>query len=159
MRWDLVDSFKFLKKGQSSVAFKSFSGSEDFFEEHFPGKPLVPDVLFIEMIAQAGGVLYGYGIDFQREVILAKIFEATFLKAVSPPCCFEIEAHLEEEREEGGLISGTVKMGAELVARAKLLLLTIESFETDRKTQIVFSESFLKHYDIYNIAKLSGDVI
>jgi len=159
MKWDLVDKFEFLKKGESSRAVKSFSGSEDFFVENFPGKPVVPDPLFVEMIAQAGGVLYGYGIDFKQEVILAKVSEAKFPKAVSPPCTFQIEAFIEEEREEGAWITGTVKTGKDLVAEARILLIAVESFEAGRKTQIVFSETFLKHFDIYNIAKLSEAMV
>ncbi len=138
---------------------KSFSGHEDFFKEHFPGKPLVPEPLFIEMIAQAGGVLYGFGIDFKKEVILAKVSEAKFLRDVSPPCCFHIEAFIEEEREEGAWISGTVKMEDQPVAEARILLVTVDSFETNRKTRAVFSETFLEHFDIYNIAKLSEEKV
>ena len=155
MRWDLIEKFEVLKKGENSIAVKSFSGREDFFKEHFPGRPLIPDPLFIEMIAQVGGVLYGFGMDFQKEVILAKVSEARFLRPVSPPCRFWIEARIEEEREEGAWISGTVKIEDQLAAEARILLVTVESFETDRKTQVVFSETFLEHFDVYNVARLS----
>ena len=94
MRWDLVDTFEVLKKGRHSKAWKAFDGTEDFFQDHFPGNPVVPGTLMIEMIAQAGGVLYGLGLDFKKEIILAKIASASFPKEVSPPCRFLIEASL-----------------------------------------------------------------
>ncbi|OIO37069.1 MAG: hypothetical protein AUJ72_05305 [Candidatus Omnitrophica bacterium CG1_02_46_14] len=154
MRWDLIEKFEVLKKGEVASAVKSFTGFEDFFSENFPGNPLVPEPLFIEMIAQAGGVLFGLGLDFKKEVILAKILEANFFQSVKPPCQFLIEARVDDEREEGAWISGTVKLGEKIVAEASILLVTIDSLEGN-KTQVVFNENFLKHYDIYHIAKVS----
>ena len=155
MRWDLVDSFEVLKKGSVSKAWKSFDGTEDFFQGHFPSKPVVPGTLLIEMIAQAGGVLYGLGLDFKKEVILAKIALAFFPKEVFPPCRLWIEANLEKEREEGAWVSGTVKLNGELVANAEILLVTMDALEEGRQESVVFNDGFLKHYDIYNVAKAS----
>ena len=158
MRWDLIGNFEVLKKGRYAVATKSFSGDEDFFEDHFPGKPLVPQTLMIEMIAQAGGVLFGFGFDFNKEVILAKISEASFTREVAAPCDFLIRAELEEEREEGARISGSVSVpGAEIIAEARILLVTFDSLGSGRGKSIVFNDAFLKHYDIYNVAKASED--
>lgn len=155
MRWDLLDKFHVLKKGQTAKAVKTFSGKEDFFAEHFPGRPLVPEPLFIEMIAQAGGVLLGLGIDFKKEVILAKIAKANFLKAVAPPCSLEVEAKIDEAREEGAWISGTVRHHNTLIAEATLLLVTMDSLVEGLNGKIVFNDSFLKHYDVYEVAKMS----
>ena len=157
MRWDLIEHFEVLKKGHYSRARKSFTGEEDFFKDHFPGRPLVPETLLVEMIAQAGGVLFGVGINFEKEVILAKISEARFLREVPPPCQLLVEATIEKEREEGAWISGTVNLGGDLVAEAKILLITIETLGEDRRKQIVFNENFLKHYDILNVVKMSEE--
>ena len=158
MRWDLIDKFEILKKGECARASKSFSGEEDFFAEHFPGRPLVPEPLFIEMIAQAGGVLLGLGMDFKKEVILAKIAHARFFTPVVPPCCFTIEAKIDEEREEGAWISGTIRQKDTLVAETTLLLVTIDAFGDGKNGSIVFNDTFLKHYDVYHVAKISGSL-
>ena len=158
MRWDLIGNFKALKKGRYALAEKSFSGSEDFFEDHFPGRPLVPETFFIEMIAQAGGVLFGYGLDFKKEVILAKVSEARFALEAAPPCSFLIRAELEEEREEGAWITGSVTLGSEKIAEARLLLVTFDSLGGGNGKNIVFNEDFLRHYDIYNVAKAAEQV-
>ena len=155
MRWDLVDRFEVLKKGRYSGAWKTFDGSEDFFSDHFPGKPTVPSTLLIEMIAQAGGVLYGLGMDFKKEVILAKIASAVFPKEVFPPCRLWIEASLDKEREEGAWVSGTVKLEGELVASAEILLVTMDVLKEGRQESVVFNDGFLKHYDVFNVAKAS----
>ena len=154
MRWDLIEKFEILKKGEYAAAVKSFTGREDFFSEHFPGHPLVPEPLFVEMIAQAGGVLFGLGLDFKKEVILAKILNASFFRAVRPPCSFWVEVRIDEEREEGAWISGFVKQGDETIAKASILLVTIDSLEANKK-KIVFNDDFLEHFDVYNVAKAS----
>ena len=109
------------------------------------------------MIAQTGGVLLGVGIRFEKEVILAKIREAKFPRQVRPPCQFLVEATIEEEREEGAWIAGTVKLDGQVVAEAKILLITIEALDQGRKRQVVFNENFLKHYRILEIVKMSEE--
>jgi 3-hydroxyacyl-[acyl-carrier-protein] dehydratase len=155
MRWDLVDRFDLLKKGEAAKAVKSFSGKEDFFTEHAPGSPRVPEPLLLEMIAQTGGVLYGLSIGFKKEVILAKIEGASFPDAAVPPCRFVIEARIEDAREEGAWISGTVRCGRKEAASAKILLVTIDSLEGRTPGKTVFNDRFLSHYDIWNVAKKS----
>ncbi len=154
MRWDLIDSFEILKKGSHARALKSFKGDEDFFAEHDPGRPRVPEPLLLEMIAQAGGVLFGLSIDFKKEVILAKIEKAFFPEALKPPCALSVEARLEEQREEGAWVSGIVFEGKKEIARARILLVTFDSL-LDSGNKVVFNDGFLKHYDIYNVAKKS----
>ena len=157
MRWDLIDYFDVLKKNEIAHAVKTFSGTEDFFAEHHPGSPSVPEPLFIEMIAQTGGVLYGLGIGFKKEVILAKIENAAFPGPVKPPCRFDVEALIEEEREEGAWISGTVRLNGRLVASAKILLVTME-LDGLAAGKIVFNDRFLSHYDIWNVARKSEGI-
>ena len=157
MRWDLITRFEVLKRGVSSRAVKSYSGREDFFSEHFPGKPQVPQPFFVEMIAQAGGALFGLGLDFRREVVLAKIEDAEFYREVAPPCDLLIDARIEDEREDGAWISGVVTQNGEKVAQAKILLAAVEGL-VDGKKNIVFNEHFMKKYNILAIAKKSQEV-
>ena len=156
MRWDLIEKFEIIKKGRVAKAFRNFSGHEDFFVEHFPGNPLVPEPLLIEMIAQAGGVLFGLGLDFKKEVILAKILKADFFGVVQPPCHLVVEVRLDEEREEGAWISGTVKTNGQTAAEASILLVSMDSLP-ENKTKIVFNDYFLEHFEIYNVAKASEE--
>ncbi|MBI3251872.1 MAG: hypothetical protein HYZ52_00935 [Candidatus Omnitrophica bacterium] len=143
-----------MKKGSFSRARKSFSGEEDFFQDHFPGRPLVPETILIEMIAQAGGVLLGLEMDFKKEVILAKIAEARFAEAVSPPCTLVVEARIAEAREEGAWIEGTVLCGGKTAARTRLLLVTMEALDKE-KGPVVFSDGFLKNLNVYEVVRQS----
>ena len=156
MRWDLLDEFKLLRKGSRSEAIKTFTGEEDFFAEHEPGNPRVPEPLFIEMVAQAGGVLFGLGLEFKKEVILAKIEDAQFFRAVAPPCVLRIEAWFEDEREDGAWMAGRVFQDSSEVAQVKIMLAAVDSLVDDPGQKVVFNQGFLSHYDIWNIAAKSG---
>ena len=53
----LVDRVVELELGKSIVAYKNVTVNEPFFQGHFPDQPVMPGVLIIEALAQAGGVL------------------------------------------------------------------------------------------------------
>ena len=53
----LIDKIVACVPGESITAIKHVSINEPFFQGHFPGKPVMPGVLVIEAMAQAGGVL------------------------------------------------------------------------------------------------------
>lgn len=124
--------------------------------EHHPGRPLAPEPLFLEMIAQTGGVLYGLGLDFKKEVILAKITQAKFGAPVAPPCEFVVEAQMHEEREEGALVRGVVTCLGAQVASAEILLMAVESGTLAGRGKIVFNDPFMTHYKIYEVANRSA---
>ena len=155
MRWEMIDEFLVLKKNRLAEARKSYTGKEDFFKEHSPGNPTLPEPFFVEMIAQTGGVLFGLGLDFKKEIILAKIVKAHFYRPVAPPCDLFVEALIQEEREEGALVSGKVTLGKQLVASAEILLVAVETLEPSSHGKIVFNDHFMKHYDIPRIVEMS----
>jgi 3-hydroxyacyl-[acyl-carrier-protein] dehydratase len=53
----LVDRVEELVLDQRIVAIKAVSMNEEFFQGHFPGRPIMPGVLQVEALAQAAGVL------------------------------------------------------------------------------------------------------
>src|SRR4051812_17179784 len=53
----LVDRILEIEPGQRAVAVKNVSVNEPFFSGHFPGEPIMPGVLIIEMMAQTAGVM------------------------------------------------------------------------------------------------------
>jgi 3-hydroxyacyl-[acyl-carrier-protein] dehydratase len=53
----LVDRVLSLELGKRIVAVKNITINEPFFQGHFPGHPIMPGVLIIEALAQAGGIL------------------------------------------------------------------------------------------------------
>ena len=53
----LVDQIRELEPDRRIVGIKNVTINEPFFQGHFPGRPVMPGVLIIEAMAQAGGVL------------------------------------------------------------------------------------------------------
>ena len=53
----LVDAIEEMEPKKRIVGIKNVSVNEYFFQGHFPGKPIMPGVLILESLAQAGGVL------------------------------------------------------------------------------------------------------
>jgi 3-hydroxyacyl-[acyl-carrier-protein] dehydratase len=90
----LVDRVKSIEPGERIHAVKAVSFNEQFFQGHFPGRPIMPGVLQIEALAQAAGVL---GIEtFElagsgKLVIFMAIENAKFRAPVEPGCLLDLE--------------------------------------------------------------------
>ena len=84
MRFVLVDRIVSLEPGESIVAARRIPPDEEYFQDHFPGFPVVPGVLLTEMMAQTAGKC----LDAQRlprgKAMLAKILSASFRQWVRP---------------------------------------------------------------------------
>jgi 3-hydroxyacyl-[acyl-carrier-protein] dehydratase len=53
----LIDRVLSFEVGKRLVAVKNVTINEPFFQGHFPGRPIMPGVLIVEAVAQAGGIL------------------------------------------------------------------------------------------------------
>lgn len=85
----LIDRIVSVVPDQNIVAIKNVTINEPFFQGHFPGKPVMPGVLILEAIAQAGGVLmYHQAKQVQADddflFYLAGVDNARFKQVVEP---------------------------------------------------------------------------
>lgn len=83
----LIDRVISCSVGESITAVKNVTNNEPFFQGHFPGRPVMPGVLVIEAMAQAGGVLsYLTMIDLEPKPLffLAGVDNARFRRTVLP---------------------------------------------------------------------------
>jgi 3-hydroxyacyl-[acyl-carrier-protein] dehydratase len=85
MRFSLVDRVSHLEPGRLIVAEKNLTLAEEYLAEHFPTFPIMPGVLMIEAVTQAGAWLVRVTEDFAHSVILLKeVRNAKFGQFVVP---------------------------------------------------------------------------
>lgn len=126
MRWIWIDRFVSFESGKSATAVKNLSLAEDHFADHFPGHPVMPAALILEGLAQTGGILVGDANGFTRNVILAKVPKATFHRDALAGETLTYTTKLEQMGEVGGLVSGTVHAGEELIAQAEIFFAHVD---------------------------------
>ncbi|MCE5256170.1 MAG: 3-hydroxyacyl-ACP dehydratase FabZ [Spirochaetaceae bacterium] len=116
-----VDSVRV--EGEEIVATYAFSPEEWFFKGHFPDYPVVPGVLLIESMAQAGGAgAKLLGVTPDGLFVLAKIRSASFRRQVRPGELFEMQirclhsgSHILHQSGKG-LVDGEIAVEAEWIA-------------------------------------------
>lgn len=106
------------------VAQKNVSINEPFFQGHFPGRPVMPGVLIIEALAQAGGIMtqLGLGRDAQSQLFyMVKVDNARFNKQVVPGDVLRLEVQMKRLIRNMGWYTGEAKVDGEVVACADIL--------------------------------------
>src|SRR5580698_3646353 len=96
----LIDRVLELKRKESIVAIKNVTINEPFFNGHFPGLPIMPGVLIVEAIAQAGGALLLTEVDDRNNkvMVFTGIDRAKFRRPVSPGDQLRIEVEVKAWR-------------------------------------------------------------
>ena len=120
----LVDRILKLVPGKSVVALKNVTFNEPFFQGHFPGVPIMPGVLILEALAQAGGVLaYLSSIENIEGsmVYFTGIDKARFRKPVRPGDQLILESKIIKVRSRIVKLSGVARVNDEKVAEADLM--------------------------------------
>jgi 3-hydroxyacyl-[acyl-carrier-protein] dehydratase len=84
MRFVLIDSILELEPGKRVKASKRLPADEELFRDHFPGFPIVPGVLLIEMLSQAAGKCLDADGTHPGRAMLGRVESATFREWVKP---------------------------------------------------------------------------
>ncbi len=120
----LVDRIMKLIPGDRIVAMKNVTINEPFFQGHFPGKPVMPGVLIIEAMAQAGGILAYQTAppeNRNRLIYFMGMDKVRFRKMVVPGDQIIFEAKIIKFRTKVAKMSGTATVDDQLVAEAELM--------------------------------------
>ncbi|AUZ55477.1 3-hydroxyacyl-ACP dehydratase FabZ [Stenotrophomonas acidaminiphila] len=111
-------------EARTIVAHKNVTINEPFFQGHFPGQPIMPGVLIIEALAQAGGVLtqLSLGRDAQSKLFyLVKVDNVRFMKQVVPGDVLELHVQVKRVIRNMAVYYGEAKVDGEVVAHAEVL--------------------------------------
>jgi 3-hydroxyacyl-[acyl-carrier-protein] dehydratase len=123
----LVDRVVEFEAHKRVLGIKNVTINEPFFQGHFPGHPVMPGVLVLEALAQAGGVLtqlssqvdgtFGEGKIFY----LVKIDNAKFSRMVVPGDQLQLEVTLKRMIRNMAMYSGIARVDGQQVACADIL--------------------------------------
>ncbi len=116
----LIDRVVEVTRKQRIVAIKNFSVNEPFFAGHFPGYPIVPGVLIVEAIAQAGGALLLTEVAGRDSKLMffTGIERAKFRKPVVPGDQLRIEVEVLAWRTTAVRMGGKAYVGEKLACEA-----------------------------------------
>ena len=121
----LVDRVLECEPGKRILAIKNVTINEPFFAGHFPHHPVMPGVLVVEAMAQAAAILsfrtLGTKPDDRSVYYFVGIDAARFKRPVSPGDQLMLEVLLERSMRGIWKFDATARVGAALVAEAKLM--------------------------------------
>ena len=117
----LVDRVERVIPDQSITAIKAVSMNEEFFQGHFPGRPIMPGVLIVEALAQAAGVLAVESLglaDSGKLVYFMAIEGAKFRNPVEPGCLLQLDVEFVQKRATVCKFAGRASVDGKVVAEA-----------------------------------------
>jgi 3-hydroxyacyl-[acyl-carrier-protein] dehydratase len=118
----LIDRIVEFEPAKRLVAIKNVTINEPFFLGHFPGYPIMPGVLVVEAMAQAGGIIMMHELEDRSErlVVFTGIERAKFRRPVTPGDQLRIEVDVLAFRSRAGRIAGRATVEGKLACEATL---------------------------------------
>lgn len=117
----LIDTIEELEPGVRAVAKKCVSYNEPYFAGHFPGEPVMPGVLIVEALAQAGAVVLLSQPEFKgKTAYFGAIQSAKFKKKVVPGDVLMLETEIIKRKGPIGIGSAKAYVDGKLAVQAEL---------------------------------------
>jgi 3-hydroxyacyl-[acyl-carrier-protein] dehydratase len=126
----LVDRVEALVPDESIHAIKAVSFNEDFFQGHFPGRPIMPGVLQIEALAQAAGILAVESLGLSgsgKLVYFMAIEEAKFRTPVEPGVLLDLHVTFVQKRSRVCKFAGKAMLGDKVATEVQFTAMIADS--------------------------------
>ena len=120
----MIDRILELVPGEKVVALKNVTINEPFFQGHFPGNPIMPGVLIIEAMGQAGAVLAAKSLSGEQQdsfIYFMSMDKVKFRQPVVPGDQIIFEMRFLKKREKVFKMSGVALVDGKRVAEAELM--------------------------------------
>jgi len=118
----LVDRVLEYEKEKRIVAIKNVTFNEPFFQGHFPGRPIMPGVLIVEALAQAGGVLAFKSFpDKKGAVLFTGIDNARFRRPAVPGDQLKLVVDVVKHRRDIWIFQGEATIENDVAAEARIM--------------------------------------
>lgn len=120
----LIDRVEEIVPGESVVATKNVSYNEPFFAGHFPTEPVMPGVLIVEAMAQAGAVAILSMDEFKgKTAYFGGIKNAKFKRKVVPGDVLRLEVNIDKLRRNAGIGTGIAYVGDQVACQADIIFM------------------------------------
>lgn len=120
----MIDRILELTPGEKVIALKNVTINEPFFQGHFPENPIMPGVLIIEAMGQAGAVLAAKSLERESHdslIYFMGMDKVKFRKPVIPGDQLIFEMKFLKQRRNVFRMSGTAYVDEKVVAQAELM--------------------------------------
>jgi 3-hydroxyacyl-[acyl-carrier-protein] dehydratase len=119
VRFFLIDRITSWRVLESAEAIKNVALSEDFFDDHFPRRPVMPGVLMLEGMAQLSGLLLEASLrkklDRNAKAILTVVERTKFRRLVRPGDTLVYRTEVASVNPDGGKVSARASISGEVV--------------------------------------------
>jgi len=132
MRFVLIDRILELQSGKSLVAAKNLSLAEEYLADHFPGFPVMPGVLMLEALTQAGAWLVREMEDFAHSIVILK--QAKTIKYgsfVEPGRQLQLRVELVSHGERETVFKGAGVIDGQEMVKGRFILTRYNLRERD----------------------------
>ncbi len=126
MRWFWIDRFTDFVSGQCAKGLKNVSMDEEVVDGYWPDYPTLPSTLIIEGMAQLGGILVAEHHQFEKQVVLAKVAKASFLRPARNGDQLHYTVTLDSVQDLGATVNAVSHCDGELQAEVDLMFAFLE---------------------------------
>ena len=117
----MIDEVEEYTPGESCVAYKNVSLEEPYFKGHFPGNPIMPGVLIVESLAQAGAVaILSMEENKGKNAIFGGIDKMKFKKMVVPGDRLKLEVNIIKRKGPIGVGEALATVDGKVAAKGEL---------------------------------------
>lgn len=126
----LIDRAENYRPRESIVGIKNVTMNEPFFVGHFPGNPVMPGVLIVESLAQAGAVLMSKTLDADIEgktIFFMTLDNCRFRQPVRPGDVLRLHVEVLKARSKLFKFQGKAMVGDKVAAEAEWAAMVVEN--------------------------------
>ena len=126
----LIDRAEDYRPHESIVGIKNVTMNEPFFIGHFPGNPVMPGVLIIESLAQAGAVLMSKSLNANVEgktIFFMSLDNCRFRQPVRPGDVLRLKVEVLKARSKLFKFRGEALVGDKIAAEAEWAAMVVET--------------------------------
>ena len=126
----LIDRAEGYRPNECITGIKCVTANEPFFPGHFPENPVMPGVLIIEALAQAGAILMSKSLEISAEgktIFLVSTDNVRFRTAVRPGAVLRLVVHVVKHRRELFKFRGEAMIGDKVAAEAEWSAMLVDT--------------------------------